>query len=330
MTVEFYIMAKIAVTDGMAENAVLMLRKAGHEVFILNSPMELVDGFDAVVIRSATKMTADVISSTPSLRLIGRAGVGVDNIDLEAATSAGIFVCNTPGSSTQSVVELTIGHLLASARHIPTADRDLRNGEWTKKKLIGTELSGKNIGFIGFGRIAQGVGKIAKSLGMILHAYDPYLPIEIAIEEQCNLHENVEDVFRNCTHIAVHCNLTKETHHLVNSHTLSLMPNIGADGIECGNHLVSCARGGIVNEDDVLEALEIGILKSCALDVFENEPETTHGLLNHPNFHGTPHIGAATFEAQSRIGLEMANLIIDFFNDITPKSVVNKSVIKSG
>ena len=105
------------------------------------------------------------------------------------------------------------------------------------------------------------------------------------------------------------------------------MPNVGADGIECGNHLVSCARGGIVNEDDALEALENGTLRSCALDVFENEPETTHRLLKHPNFHGTPHIGAATYEAQARIGVEMANLIIDFFNSVTPKSVVNKSLI---
>ncbi len=327
MAVEFTDMAKIAVTDGMAKDAVSMLREVGHEVSILHSQEELVDGFDAVVIRSATKMTAAAIADIPSLRLIGRAGVGVDNIDLDAATSAGILVCNTPGSSTQSVVELTIGHLLSSARHIPTADRNLRNGEWTKKTLKGTELSGKNIGFIGFGRIAQGVGRVAKSLGMNLHAYDPYLPAEIATENQCELHENVEDVFRNCTHIAVHCNLTEETHHLVNSHTLSLMPNVGADGIECGNHLVSCARGGIVNEDDALQALENGTLRSCALDVFEREPEITHPLLKHPNFHGTPHIGAATFEAQARIGLEMANLLIDFFNGITPKSVVNKSVL---
>ena len=138
-------MAKIAVTDGMAEDAVLRLQDAGHEVDL--SPDEL-EGYQAVVIRSATKMTEQAIAEAPSLRLIGRAGVGVDNIDLEAATNAGILVCNTPGSSTQSVVELTIGHLLASTRHIPTADRDLRSGKWTKKALKGTELSGKRIGFL--------------------------------------------------------------------------------------------------------------------------------------------------------------------------------------
>ena len=314
-------MAKIAVTDGMAQEAVQILIDAGHEVDM--EPDQL-DGFDAVVIRSATKMTAEAIADAPSLRLIGRAGVGIDNIDLEAATKAGILVCNTPGSSTQSVVELTIGHLLSSARHIPTADRDLRSGEWTKKSLKGTELSGKRIGFIGFGRIAQGVGRVAKAIGMELHAYDPYLPNEVATDQQCKLHDNVDDLFRNCTHIAVHCNLTDQTHHLVNSHTLSLMPGVGADGIKCGNHLVSCARGGIVNEDEALKALEDGILSSCSLDVFESEPETTHPILSHPNFHGSPHIGAATMEAQSRIGDEMATLLIDFFEGRIPRSAINR------
>ena len=317
-------MARIAVTDGMADAAVKVLIEAGHEVDL--EPEQL-NGFDAVVIRSATKMTANAIADAPSLKLIGRAGVGVDNIDLDAATGAGILVCNTPGSSTQSVVELTIGHLLASTRHIPTADRNLRGGEWTKKTLKGTELSGKRIGFIGFGRIAQGVGHVAKALGMELHAYDPYLPPEIAVQENCQLHSDVDDVFRLCTHIAVHCNLTEETHHLIDSRTLSMMPGIGADGIACGNHLVSCARGGIVNEDDALKALDAGTLSSCALDVFESEPETSHAILQHPNFHGTPHIGAATIEAQARIGFEMAALLIEFFSGETPKSVVNKSVL---
>ncbi|MBD13622.1 MAG: 3-phosphoglycerate dehydrogenase [Planctomycetaceae bacterium] len=318
-------MARIAVTDGMAEAAVQMLVKAGHEVDL--EPKQL-DGFDAVVIRSATKMTADAITNAPSLQLIGRAGVGVDNIDLDAATEAGILVCNTPGSSTQSVVELTIGHLLASIRHIPIADRNLRNGQWTKKSLKGTELSGKRIGFIGFGRIAQGVGRVASALGMELHAYDPYLPVELAVEQNCELHSDVEDLFRLCTHIAVHCNLTDETHHLVDLRTLSLMPGIGADGIACGNHLVSCARGGVVNEDDALQALDDGILSTCALDVFESEPETSHEILQHTNFHGTPHIGAATYEAQERIGFEMANLLLTFFNGDIPKSVVNKTVLE--
>ena len=318
-------MAKIAVTDGMASDAVLRLQEAGHEVDL---EPEYLDGFDAVVIRSATKMTGEAIADAPTLRLIGRAGVGVDNIDLDAATNAGILVCNTPGSSTQSVVELTIGHLLASARHIPTADRDLRSGKWTKKALKGTELSGKRIGFIGFGRIAQGVGRVARAIGMELHAYDPYLPDNIASEQHCTLHADVHEVFELCTHIAVHCNLTDETHHLVNSETLGMMPGIGADGTDCGNHLVSCARGGVVNENDALLALEDGTLSSCALDVFEVEPAGENPLLQHENFHGTPHIGAATQEAQARIGFEMADLLIDFFEGKIPGSVVNRAVLE--
>jgi D-3-phosphoglycerate dehydrogenase len=318
-------MARIAVTDGMAEDAVSKLRDAGHVVDL--EPTAL-DGFDAVVVRSATKMTDEAIRGAPTLKLIGRAGVGVDNINLDTATELGILVCNTPGSSTQSVVELTIGHLLASTRHIPKADRDLRAGNWTKKSLRGTELSGKRLGFIGFGRIAQGVGRVAQSIGMELHAFDPYLPLEVAKSENCTLHADVNDVFKLCTHIAIHCNLTDETHHLVNHKSLALMPGVGADGTACGNHLVSCARGGIVNEADALKALENGTLASCALDVFEVEPATEHPILQHPNFHGTPHIGAATKEAQSRIGFEMADLLIDFFSGQTPKSVVNRSVLE--
>lgn len=318
------IVARIAVTDGMAESAVSMLIEAGHEVDM--DPTQL-DGFDAVVIRSATKMTSEAISAAPSLQLIGRAGVGVDNIDLVTATNAGILVCNTPGSSTQSVVELTLGHLLASVRHIPKADRDLRSGNWSKKALKGTELSGKRIGFIGFGRIAQGVGRVAHAMGMEIHAFDPYLPTHIADEQNCVLHDDVNDVFHLCTHISIHCNLTDETHHLVNENTLALMTGIGADGTACGNHLVSCARGGIVNEQDALEALENGRLSSCALDVFEVEPAGDNPILKHPNFHGTPHIGAATVEAQNRIGFEMAELLIGFFNGETPQSVVNRAVL---
>ena len=318
------IVARIAVTDGMAESAVSMLIEAGHEVDM--NPTQL-DGFDAVVIRSATKMTSEAIAAAPSLQLIGRAGVGVDNIDLVTATNAGILVCNTPGSSTQSVVELTLGHLLASARHIPKADRDLRSGNWSKKALKGTELSGKRIGFIGFGRIAQGVGRVAHAMGMEIHAFDPYLPTHIADEQNCVLHDDVNDLFHLCTHISIHCNLTDETHHLVNENTLALMTGIGADGTACGNHLVSCARGGIVNEQDALKALENGRLASCALDVFEVEPAGDNPILKHPNFHGTPHIGAATVEAQNRIGFEMAELLIGFFNGETPQSVVNRAVL---
>ena len=182
-------MGRVAVTDGMDEKAIEMITEQGHEVVVKHYTIEeLLSGvlldFDAVVVRSATKLTRDVISSSVNeqggLKFIGRAGVGVDNIDIKAATENNIVVCNTPRASTKSVVEMTIAHLLASCRNIATADRKLRNGVWAKKELVGTELSGKSLGLIGYGRIAQGVGNVARALGMNVHAYDPYVPKEIA------------------------------------------------------------------------------------------------------------------------------------------------------
>lgn len=328
-------MGRIAVTDGMADNAVNHLRERGHEVVLQHyNHNELESGvlseFDAVVIRSATKITEEVIKNSSgrngNLKLIGRAGVGIDNIDLSFATNSKVAVCNTPSASTHAVVELTIGHLLACARHITTGDRTLREGEWAKKQLRGTELSGKRLGLIGFGRIAQGVGRVARSLGMTLHTYDPYLPAEVAADEHCQLHDDIDDVFRLCTHISIHCNLTDETHHLVNAERMKMMPGVGIDNVPCGNHIVNCARGGIVDEVALLEALESGTIASAALDVFEEEPALDNPIVQHRNFHGTPHIGAATIEAQSRIGEEMSTLLIDFFNGKKPKSMLNPEI----
>ena len=183
--VEHSIMARIAVTDGMAKAAISVLEKAGHEVVVGHIEKdELHNGalneFDGIIVRSATKLSREVIEASPKLSVIGRAGVGVDNIDLVSAGKAGIMVVNAPYASTQSVVELTIGHLLSSVRHIPKSDRGIREDKWEKKSMKGTELSGKCLGLIGFGRIAQGVARVAKSLGMEIHTYDPYLPPKVA------------------------------------------------------------------------------------------------------------------------------------------------------
>ena len=190
-------MARIAVTDGMAPAAVTILEKAGHDVIVGHiKKEELLNGalneFDAIIVRSATKLPQDVIEANANLKVIGRAGVGVDNIDLEAAGKEGIVVVNAPHASTQSVVELTIGHLLASVRHIPKSDRGMRGDKWEKKLMKGTELSGKCLGLIGFGRIAQGVATVAKSLGMEIHTYDPYLPSKLAKSQGAYLHKKVD------------------------------------------------------------------------------------------------------------------------------------------
>jgi len=321
-------MARIAVTDGMAKAAISVLEKAGHEVVIGHIEKEdLLDGaledFDAIVVRSATKLPEEVIQVSTGLSVIGRAGVGVDNIDLIAAGNAGIMVVNAPNASTQSVVELTIGHLLSSVRHIPKSDRGLRRDKWEKKAMKGTELSGKCLGLIGFGRIAQGVARVAKSLGMEIHTYDPYLPPKVAKAQGAYLHKKVDSLFKTCTHISIHCNLTDETHHLVNAKRMSMMPG-KKSGIQCGNHIVNCARGGIIDEDALLSALEDGTITSAALDVFEVEPlPSNYKLVQHENFHGTPHIGAATLEAQHRVGIDIAKAVNTALAGKKPDTIVN-------
>ena len=327
-------MARIAVTDGLSNEAKTLLEKQGHEVvvkFYSESELEkgVLNDFEAVIVRSATKITDLVVKSSPNLKVIARAGVGVDNIDLAAAGLANIPVVNAPRASTQSVVELTIGHLLSSVRHVAKSDRSMREGKWEKKQFKGSELSGKNLGLVGFGRIAQGVGLIAQSLGMNVHAYDPYLPPKIAKNQNTRLHRSVDTLFSNCTHISIHCNLTEETHHLVNYNRISKMPGKSTDGIQCGNHIVNCARGGIVNESDVLKALNDGILASAALDVFEEEPVPEgYELCQHPNFHSTPHIGASTIEAQRRVGLDIARNVMLILSNKKCDFIVNRDFLK--
>lgn len=325
-------MRRVAVTDGMAEEAVKRLENAGCEVvqeFIEHQ--QLVQGalgeFDAIIVRSATKITEEMLAvSQPRLKVVARAGVGVDNIDIDAASKIGVPVVNAPRASTQSVVELTVGHLLSSLRFIPRADRSLRSGDWAKKELKGTELYRKRLGLIGFGRIAQGVAAVARAFGMEVHSYDPYLPLSIAKKAGVTMHKNIDNLFKLCTHISVHCNLTEETHHLINQKRIKMMPGVDPFNLSCGNHIVNCARGGIVDEDAALEALESGQLSSLALDVFEHEPvDPSSPLLQHQNFHGTPHIGAATIEAQRRVGLDIVDAVLTVLDGGMAETTVNRN-----
>ena len=328
-------MARIAVTDGMAPDAVVLLERAGHEVvleFIEEDALRAgaLSNFDAIIVRSATKLPQEIIEkSGDRLKVIARAGVGVDNIDISAAAEAGIPVVNAPRASTQSVIELTVGHLLSCLRHIPRADRGMRQDKWEKKAMKGTELFGKNLGLIGFGRIAQGVSSIAQLFGMEVHTYDPYLPAKVAKSQNTTLHKKVDTLFQTCTHISVHCNFNDETHHLVNAERIALMPGKSPDGIPCGNHIVNCARGGIIDEEALLEALDSGKVASAALDVFEVEPVPPgNKLIQHPHFHGTPHIGAATLEAQARVGRDIAHAVMAVLDGKKADTTVNSHLLK--
>ena len=321
-------MGRIAITDGMSETAISKLKHLGHDVVVEHydkNDLEsgILSEFDAIVVRSATKISKKVLDSLNpnrnNLKFIGRAGVGVDNIDIQTASKLGIFVCNTPKASTQSVVEMTLGHLFSSVRHLSRADRDLRSGIWSKKQLKGSELSGKKLGLVGFGRISKGVANISHHLGMDIHYFDPF----IDENGQFTKHNSIEDLFDECTHISIHCNLTPETEGLVNLDLIKRMPTFDKEGVECGNHIVNCARGGIINEKDALIALNDGYLTSLALDVFEIEPATGQQLLQHEKFHGSPHIAASTKEAQNRIGIEMVELIDEFFRGEKPSTALN-------
>lgn len=321
---------RIAVTDGIDINAKKNLEELGHLVTEEHfSNEDLIDAcisdYDIVIVRSATKLTAEVIKANTDgkskLGLIIRAGVGVDNIDLSSASENSVLVCNTPSASTNAVVELTIGHLISSCRKISTGDNKMRDGIWAKKELRGSELRGKNLGLLGYGRIAKGVAEIARSFGMKIHSYDPYIESE---QNDCVIHDSVESLFSSCTHVSIHCFLSEETRHLVDYDLISLMPKKGDDGIQCGNHIVNCARGGIIDEVGLYRALRDGKLDTASLDVFEVEPATKSNLLQLDGFLATPHIGASTFEAQSRIGQEIVSIVKTHIKGKIPGSCLNK------
>jgi len=260
--------------------------------------------------------------------VIGRAGVGVDNIELRAAEEGGVWVLNTPGASTASVVELTVAHLLAAARGLQAAEVGMKSGRWLKGQIrmgtkggpkLGHELAGKKLGLLGFGRAARGVARVASTLGMAVHATSPALAAEEAAELGVQVEPTAEQLFSACSHVVVLCALNQQTTGLVDRRMIDRMPQVGADGTPCGSHLVNMARGGIVNEDDVAAALDDGQLSSYSTDVFAVEPPPpTTPLLRCEGFNGTPHIGGATFEAQARVGTQLVNAVLTVLDGGVP------------
>ncbi len=315
---------KILVADNVSQKAVEVLQSESswNVVFLPGqkdlSLIEEIKDADALVVRSATKVTADLLVHAKQLRAIGRAGVGVDNVDLDAATKHGIVVMNTPGGSAHSVAEQAVGLLVSLARRIPQADASMKRGAWEKKKLTGTELHGKTLGLIGLGRIGSEVARLARAFEMHVIAYDPYVPLRLAQEQGVKL-MTLDDLLAESDFISLHTAATAETHHLINAETLSKT--------KPGVRLINCARGELIKEDDLLQALESGHVAGAALDVFEKEPPTDSRLVAHPHVIATPHIAGSTDEALELVGISIAEQVRDYLRLGVPRNAVNMPAI---
>ena len=319
-------MIRILANDGISDDGKLLMEEAGYEVITKKVPQnelcDVIGNYDVLLVRSATKVTAEVITAGTNLKMIGRGGVGLDNIDVEFAESKGIIVFNTPAASYQAVAELAFGHMFNLARFMHQANRNMAlNGLTTFDTLkknygSGIQLRGKSLGIIGFGRIGQEVARIGLALGMNV------LPTDLMINE-ANIDINIfanEKVTMN-----IHVPTVPYKEVLAKSDFISLhipfgggKPLIGAEEISSmkkGVYLINTARGGAIDETALLAALSSGQVAGAGLDVFENEPTPKAELLEHPNISLTPHIGAATNEAQANIGLEIADRVIAFFGD---------------
>lgn len=300
---------KVLISDGIEKVGADLLKSAGLEVVDKHfTPEELlteIANYEAIIVRSATKVTKEVIEAGVKLKAIGRGGVGIDNIDSAFAKTKGIPVLNTPGASAISVAELAIGHMFAVSRFLNTSSMEMREGKWPKKNYAaGMELTGKTLGLLGFGNIGRECAKRALGLGMKVIAFDPFVNTTDMDVTLCSK----EEVLANSDYISLHLPLIKGEPIPVAAPEIAKMK----DGVV----LINCARGGVVDEVALLDALKSGKVLGAGIDVYVNEPatEAQKELISHPRVSATPHIGASTNEAQDRIGLEIAQKIIDALN----------------
>jgi phosphoglycerate dehydrogenase-like enzyme len=290
--------SKILICDGIDPICSEIFLKRGHQI-VEKSAMKkdellaCIHEYDGLVVRSATKVTKDVINAGVNLKIIGRAGTGVDNIDCQYSTNKGILVVNTPGGNTVSTAELAVSHILALARNIPQATASLKEGRWDRALYTGTELSGKVLGVIGMGRIGREVAQRCQGFGMVTIGYDPLL--SESASRKCDVEPvSLEDLFARSDFITIHTPLTKETKYIFDKVNLAKCKK--------GVKIVNCARGGIIQEDDLLEAIKSGHVAGASLDTLEVEPpvDASLELRTHPNVIMTPHLGASTIDAQVR------------------------------
>jgi D-3-phosphoglycerate dehydrogenase len=316
---------KILISDNISKKCIEILKKSGLDVDVKigMKPAELkacIGEYHGIILRSATKLTSDIINAAINLKVIGRAGSGLDNVDKTAATKKGIVVMNTPAGNTITTAEHTFALLVSLSRKIPQATMSMKEGKWEKKKFLGVELFHKTLGIIGIGNIGGQVAKRAQGFDMNVIAYDPFLSEEKAKEmgvEKVELH----NVFKRSDFITIHTPLTAETKNLVNKKTLAEMKK--------GVRIINCARGGIINEKDLYEALSTGKVAGAALDVFEKEPAENNPLLTLNNVVATPHLGASTKEAQENVAISVAEQVADYLINGTIRNAVNFPSIPS-
>ena len=311
---------KVLISDSLSKEAVDILQKEKEFQVDVNTkltPEELkkvIKDYDALLVRSATKVTADIINAASKLKIVGRAGVGLDNVDVEAASKKGIIVVNTPGGNTISTAEHTFSMMMALSRTIPQADLSMKKGEWERKKFMGVELYGKTLGIVGLGRIGTEVAKRAIAFGMTVIAYDPYLSAEKAKDLGI---ENVDlnTLFEKADYITVHTPLTDETKHMISDKEFAVMKK--------GVRMINCARGGIIDEDSLVRAIESGKVAGAAFDVYESEPPKGSKLIGLDKVVLTPHLGASTEEAQTNVAVEVANTVRDALLNRGVRNAVN-------
>ncbi len=311
---------KIVVADALAASALDLLRTDSAWIVdaeVGRSRTALLDALadaDALLVRSATKVDAELLAAAARLRIVARAGTGVDNVDVAAASARGILVVNSPGANTISVAEHACALMLALARSIPAADRAMKEGRWEKRRFLGNELRGKTLGVVGLGRIGQEVAQRARAFGMEIVAHDPFIAVDIADSVGARL-VSLDDLCATADYLTLHLPLTPETRHVLNAERLAKCRH--------GLRIINTARGELVDEAALCQAIQEGIVAGAGLDVFEAEPPRDWALARLPQVVGTPHIAASTEEAQELVGLETAMTVRDFLRDGTVRNAVN-------
>ena len=302
---------KILISDKMSNKVEDVLKSKSIEYDIKtglepNDLKSIIDDYDGILIRSATKLTSNILENCTNLKVIGRAGVGVDNVDLDVATKKKILVMNTPLGNLEATAELTVGLMFSLYRHIHNANASTHEGKWEKAKFMGTELKGKTLGIVGFGNIGQRVAEICRTIGMHILTNSNSANDELLKSFGANK-VSTEELLSSSDVLSLHTKLNDQTKYMLNKETISTMKN---DSV-----IVNCARGGLINESDLKDALNNDVIAGAAIDVYETEPATDNVMFGAKNLLLTPHLGASSKEAQSNVAIDVANQVADFLKE---------------